>query len=157
MILIHTHVREDAIVLYGFATDGEKELFELLNTVSGVGPRLALSVLSTLSPDNFCQAILEGNLQSLTKVPGIGKRTGQRLVVELKDKIAKRYTAVGVSPEISGTASQSVTEAVEALTNLGYSASEAEEVVAQLELDGTESTELIIRRALGFLGKTGKV
>ncbi len=157
VILIHTHVREDAIVLYGFGTDGEKELFELLNTVSGVGPRLALSVLSTLSPDNFCQAILEGNLQSLTKVPGIGKRTGQRLVVELKDKIAKRYTAVGVSPEISGTASQSVTEAVEALTNLGYSASEAEEVVAQLELDGTESTELIIRRALGFLGKTGKV
>ena len=157
VLLVSTYVREDAIVLYGFATEGEKELFDLLNTVSGVGPKLALSVLSTLSPDSFCQAILEGNLQRLTKVPGIGKRTGERLIVELKDKIAKRYTALGVSPGISSRVSDSVSEAIEALLALGYSASEAEEAVAHLNLEGTESTESIIRRALGFLVKTGNV
>ncbi|NLA58770.1 MAG: Holliday junction branch migration protein RuvA [Firmicutes bacterium] len=157
VLLISTHVREDAIVLYGFATDREKELFELLNTVSGVGPKLALSVLSTLSPDNFCQAILEGNLQCLTKVPGIGKRTGERLVVELKDKVARSYTSIGVSPGISSGLSQAVSEAIEALLALGYSASEAEAAVANLQLDGTESTEAIIKRALGFLVKTGNV
>ena len=157
VLLISTYVREDAIVLYGFATEGEKELFDLLNTVSGVGPKLALSVLSTLSPDSFCQAILEGNLQRLTKIPGIGKRTGERLVVELKDKIAKRYTAIGVSPGISSGVSQTVSEAIESLLALGYSASEAEEAVAHLNLEGTESTESIIRRALGVLVKTGNV
>ncbi len=157
VLLVSTYVREDAIVLYGFATEGEKELFDHLNTVSGVGPKLALSVLSTLSPDSFCQAILEGNLQRLTKVPGIGKRTGERLIVELKDKIAKRYTALGVSPGISSRVSDSVSEAIEALLALGYSASEAEEAVAHLNLEGTESTESIIRRALGFLVKTGNV
>lgn len=160
MLLISTHVREDAIVLYGFATDREKELFELINTVSGVGPKLALSILSTFSPDSFCQAVLEGNVQRLIQVPGIGRRTGERLVVELKDKIAKRYTSIGVSPGIAVRRNQAVSDAVEALLALGYTAAEVEEAVAQLQVEGLkddETAESIIRKVLGFLVKTGNV
>lgn len=156
-LLIYTQVREDAIVLYGFSTQREKEVFELLNTVSGVGPKLALAVLSTLSPDTFCQAILQANLRLLTEVPGIGKRTGERLIVELKDKVAKRFVPVGLPQGVDDKDDQVVAEAIEALLALGYSALEAEEALSHLQLDGTESTETVIRKALGFLVKTGNV
>jgi Holliday junction DNA helicase RuvA len=157
-LLIYTQVREDAIILYGFATQREKEVFELLNTVSGVGPKLALSVLSTLSPDSFCQAILQANLRRLTEVPGIGKRTGERLIVELKDKIAKSFVPTGLSQAVGGGSDNQVaTEALEALLALGYSTLEAEEALSHVQSDGTESIETVIRRALGFLVKTGNV
>lgn len=156
-LLVYTQVREDAIVLYGFATSREKEVFELLNTVSGIGPKLALSVLSTLSPDSFCQAILEGNLKTLTTVPGIGKRTGERLIVELRDKVAKSFVPAGISPMFDKGDSEVAKDALEALLALGYSSLEAETVLSQLQLDGTESTEAVIRKALGFLVKVGSI
>ena len=153
-LMIYTQVREDAILLYGFATAREKEVFELLISVSGVGPKLALSVLSTLTPDAFCQAILQSNLQSLTQVPGIGKRTGERLVLELKDKIAKRFPLLGTSRE-PGHGNHAIREASEALLALGYSAAEAEDALSQLTLQGTESAEMIIRKALSLLVRVG--
>ncbi|NMB46308.1 MAG: Holliday junction branch migration protein RuvA [Firmicutes bacterium] len=156
-LLIYTQVREDAIILYGFATPREKEVFELLNTVSGVGPKLALSVLSTLSPDSFCQSILEANLKLLTEVPGIGRRTGERLIVELKDKIAKSFAPTGVVQGVGSGGNQVAAEALEALLALGYSRLEAEEALSHLRLDGTESTEVVIRKALGFLVKAGSI
>ena len=153
-LMIYTQVREDAILLYGFATAREKEVFELLISVSGVGPKLALSVLSTLTPDAFCQAILQSNLQSLTQVPGIGKRTGERLVLELKDKIAKRFPLLGASREpVHGN--HAIREASEALLALGYSAAEADDALSQLTLQGTESAEMIIRKALSLLVRVG--
>lgn len=157
MLLIHTQVREDAITLFGFATPSEKQIFELLNTVSGVGPKLALSVLSVLSPDNFCDAILRANLKRLTEVPGIGKRTGERLIVELKDKIAKSYSPISLESRLSSIDDQVAGEALEALLALGYSTVEADEALSHLALDGTENTETVVRKALGFLVKAGNV
>ncbi|NMB24348.1 MAG: Holliday junction branch migration protein RuvA [Firmicutes bacterium] len=153
-LLIYTQVREDAILLYGFATAKEKQVFELLISVSGVGPKLALSVLSTLTPDAFCQAILQGNLQVLTQVPGIGKRTGERLLLELKDKVAKEFTLLG-AVEGQDVISHGAREAQDALLALGYSAREASDALAQLKLDGTESAEVIIRKALSLLVRIG--
>ncbi|MDR0477413.1 MAG: Holliday junction branch migration protein RuvA, partial [Desulfobulbaceae bacterium] len=84
---IHTHVREDAIVLFGFADEAEKELFLALKTVSGIGPKLALAALSGMRVNDLCQAIAQGDVKRLTTLPGIGKRTAERICVELKDKI----------------------------------------------------------------------
>jgi len=154
-LLIYTQVREDAILLYGFATLREKEVFELLITVSGVGPKLALSVLSTLAPEAFCQAVLQGNLKALTRVPGIGKRTGERLIVELKDRIAKQFPAWGVSQTVSERVSGVASEALDALLALGYGDAEAREALSQLQLDGTETLEAVLKGALGLVMRLG--
>lgn len=154
-LLIYTQVREDAILLYGFATAREKQVFELLVSVSGVGPKLALSVLSTLTPEVFCQAIMQGNLQMLIQVPGIGKRTGERLLLELKDKVGKQFALLGAAPGQGATASHGAKDALEALLALGYSAQEVSDALAQLDLDGTENVEIIIRKALSVLVRMG--
>lgn len=154
-LLIYTQVREDAILLYGFATAREKQVFELLVSVSGVGPKLALSVLSTLTPEVFCQAIMQGNLQMLIQVPGIGKRTGERLLLELKDKVGKQFALLGAAPGQGAIASHGAKDALEALLALGYSAQEASDALAQLDLDGTENVEIIIRKALSVLVRMG--
>ena len=85
---VHTHVREDALQLFGFRTEAEKKLFLLLNSVSGIGPKLAITVLSGLSAEDLIQAIRAGNLTRLTAIPGVGKKTAERMLVELKDKVA---------------------------------------------------------------------
>jgi Holliday junction DNA helicase RuvA len=116
---IHTHVREDALVLYGFATRLEQDLFERLIGVSGIGPKVALAVLSGIEPEEFIRAIERGDLARLTAIPGVGKKTSERIVLELKDRLPRvqMAAAAGVSaPEAPALRD----DVVSALVNLGY-------------------------------------
>lgn len=121
---IHTHVREDALVLYGFPEEDEKELFLILKTVSGIGPRLALAMLSGMRVADLCQAIGENDVRRLTSLQGVGKKTAERLCVELKDKVSHLAVGgamrggAGAVTQVSGS---TVLDAVSALCNLGYS------------------------------------
>ena len=122
---IHTSVREDAIVLYGFARVEEKELFVLLNSVSGIGPKLALSILSGLSVADFCQAVASQDLARLTGLSGVGKKTAQRLCMELGEKLGGLLDEPNLSRPDGGTVAAVVEgdvlqDAVSALVNLGY-------------------------------------
>lgn len=131
-VLVHTHVREDSLSLYGFSTPRERHLFEKMISVSGVGPKLALALLSGLSPEELATAILSGNTQPLGRVPGVGRKTAERLVVDLRDKLG----AALLSPEPGSTMENRpqgesgegslVADVHSALLNLGYSAREAE-------------------------------
>jgi len=137
----HLYVREGALALYGFATADELTLFEQLLTVSGVGPKAALSLLSAFAPETLRTALAQGNVDLLTRVPGIGKKTAGRLVLELRGKID--LGALG-APALSGPDA----EVVAALTNLGWPASEAQRVVAALPKDSELSVAEKIRLAL---------
>ncbi len=148
-------VREDAVQLFGFAEGDELELFDLMIGVSGVGPRLALAVLSGLRPQALRRAIREEQVGLLTSVPGIGKKTAERLVVELRDKLealpggAAPGRAVGVLPR-----SEQWADAVAALTRLGYTATHAQEAVRRAaEADEEQTLEQLVRRALALLAK----
>jgi Holliday junction DNA helicase RuvA len=144
-VYLHTHlyIREDNMALYGFASPEELELFQMLITVSGVGPRMALALLSAMNPERLAQAIASGNADLLTEIPGIGKRMANRLVVELKGKLEGWAGAVAAAPVQASNA-----EVVAALRSLGYSASEAASAVASLPDDPDLSTEDKIRLAL---------
>ncbi|MCI0407103.1 MAG: Holliday junction branch migration protein RuvA [Acidobacteria bacterium] len=132
-ILVHTHVREDSLSLYGFSTPRERHLFEKMISVSGVGPKLALALLSGLSPEELASAILSGNTQPLGRVPGVGRKTAERLVVDLRDKLGAAAlgtelpegTPGGRLRRESGEGAL-VADVHSALLNLGYSAREAE-------------------------------
>jgi Holliday junction DNA helicase RuvA len=127
-LLIHTHVREDQLLLYGFATTAEIELFEKLIAVGGVGPKVALGVLSGIETDDLVNAIRANDLARLTRVPGVGKKTAERLVLELKDKLA-HFKTESVEPRIE---SPKRSDLLSALANLGYSASEAERAASEV-------------------------
>jgi holliday junction DNA helicase RuvA len=120
---IHTHVREDQIALFGFSEVQEKRLFEKLLTISGIGPKLAITVLSGISADRLITAIRSGDHATLTRIPGIGKKTSERVVLELKDKLDDLATTIpttgGGTPH-HGTAGQAGDDALSALVNLGY-------------------------------------
>lgn len=137
----HLYVRKDALALYGFATADELTLFEQLLTVSGVGPKAALALLSAFAPETLRTALAQGNVELLTRVPGIGKKTAGRIVLELRGKID--LGALG-APALS----EPDAEVVTALTNLGYPASEAQRVVAALPKDSDLSVAEKIRLAL---------
>jgi Holliday junction DNA helicase RuvA len=142
-LAIHTHLRENALELYGFVADEEKALFTALITVSGVGPRMALNILSGLPAADLRDALAAGNVDRLVAIPGIGKRTAERLIVELQDRVRKLATAVptdGAGPLDA--------EAVSALVNLGYRASEAERAVRAVSATGAKDLAAVIRRAL---------
>src|SRR6202045_2174024 len=126
-LLIHTHVREDAFSLYGFLSSREKHFFELLLSASGVGPSLALKILSGMSVEELVPAIRGGDLARLTRIPGVGRKTAERIVVELKDKL----DAVAIEAQKPTAASPAGAEAdvVSALVNLGYEARLAESAV----------------------------
>lgn len=143
----HLHVREDAVQLYGFASIEELGLFETLITVSGVGPKLGLAILSVLTPEQVALAIAGGNPDALTGVPGIGRKTAGRIVLELKGKLEKEWLGERqpLEPESS--------DILAALTALGYSASEAMRAVAQLPAAGGLSLEERVRQALQYLGR----
>lgn len=121
---IHTNVREDAITLFGFLEEQEKELFLVLRTVSGIGPKLALAILSGLRVSDICQAIVAGDIKRLVTLPGVGKRTAERICVELKEKVAHLVHGTVPSPqgerEVVAAAGSVVADALSALTNLGY-------------------------------------
>lgn len=123
-LYIYTSVREDAITLFGFAKAEDRELFLLLNTVSGVGPKLALGILSGISAPDLCEAVSRKNLGRLTSLPGVGKKTAERMCVELGDKVGRFYTAAAGelrhAPDESMVEGDNVQDALSALINLGY-------------------------------------
>ncbi|MEO8361967.1 MAG: Holliday junction branch migration protein RuvA [Vicinamibacteria bacterium] len=123
-LLIHTHVREDQLVLYGFATSNELDLFEKLISVSGVGPKVALGVLSGIEVDDLVQAIRSNDVARLTRVPGVGKKTSERLILELKDKLAGLETATATAQAVPSSPTKS--DLLSALANLGYTSAEAD-------------------------------
>lgn len=141
----HLHVRDDAISLFGFASQDELKAFELLITVSGVGPKLALAILSNLSPDALRAAIASGNVDLLTHIPGIGKRTAGRLVLELRGKLAPAAAEAAILP----TAESS--ELVAALSSLGYNAAQIQTALRNLPADASLSLEDKIILALRYL------
>jgi holliday junction DNA helicase RuvA len=145
-LLIHTHVREDALALYGFLSSREKHFFELLLGASGVGPSLALKILSGMNVEELVPAIRNGDVAELTRIPGVGRKTAERMVVELKDKLE----AVTIA-EDKQLASKAGVEAdvVSALTNLGYDGRTAESAVAEGKRSvGTASFEKLLKAAL---------
>jgi Holliday junction DNA helicase RuvA len=149
-LLIHTHVREDALQLYGFLDREEKDLFLLLTGVSGIGPRLALNILSGTPSHELQDALEAGDLVRLVAIPGIGKKTAERLVVELRDKIKLVKGTRGADD--GRRASGLETEAVSALINLGYRRSEAERAVKVACAGGANDIETVIRSALKRVG-----
>ena len=154
-LFTHLHVREDALQLYGFGTKKERGLFLLLMTVSGIGTRIALNIISCMSVDQFCRNILDGDLKALSKVNGIGKRSAERLILELKGKVGELSPAAAFGGETSGgDLSQAAQDAVTALETLGFKAESARKAVkACLKNDAASSgtAESLIRKALGLL------
>src|SRR6266481_684652 len=149
-LLIHTHVREDQLSLYGFLSSREKHFFEMLLSASGVGPSLALKILSGMSVEELVPAIRNSDLGRLTRIPGVGRKTAERMVVELKDKL----DAVTVEAAKPAAASPAGVEAdvVSALVNLGYDARAAENPVAEAKHEaGTSSFEKPLRASLQSL------
>ncbi len=141
----HLHVREDNLSLFGFAAAEELSLFEMLLNVSGLGPKLALAMLSTLNPEQLATAIATGNTDVLEMVPGIGKKVASRLVLELKDKMGTGWFATSV-PDGAGNH----TEVVQALTSLGYSSAEALKAVSTLPPGDKLELEEKIKIALHY-------
>src|SRR5580700_3537217 len=149
-VLIHMHVREDALALYGFLSAREKHLFELLLGASGVGPSLALKILSGMNVEELVPAIRTGDLARLTKIPGVGRKTAERIVVELKDKLE----AVTVEVERPAASSPAGIEAdvASALVNLGYDQRVAETAVGEAKREvGSVNFEKMLRGALQIL------
>jgi Holliday junction DNA helicase RuvA len=149
-LLIHTHVREDALALYGFVSSREKHFFEMLLSASGVGPTLALKILSGMSVEELVPAIRGSDLARLTRIPGVGRKTAERMVVELKDKLE----TVAVESEKSAASSPAGIEAdvISALVNLGYDGRAAETAVGDAKREaGTGNFEKLLRGALQSL------
>ncbi|HEX2925496.1 MAG TPA: Holliday junction branch migration protein RuvA [Ruminiclostridium sp.] len=155
-VYTHYYVREDIAALYGFGTMEELGMFEMLLTVSGVGPKAAISLISTLSPSRFALAVVSQDAKSLTKAQGIGTKMAQRIILELKDKISKEQLTSAipeVSSENAGVAGDSVlSEAVSAMMVLGYGSAEASSSVSGIYEEGM-SVEELIRKALKSLSR----
>jgi len=140
-LFIHTHVREDAMDLYGFLEQGELEFFEMLLNVSGIGPRSAVGILGIATIDTLRRAISTGDTSYLTKISGIGKKTAEKIIIELRDKMGE----VGESGSL-----QEELDALEALKSLGYSQNEAREALKKVSID--TNTNAKIKEALKILG-----
>ena len=148
-ILTYLHVREDALVLFGFTTESERELFEILISVSGVGPKLAIGILSGVSANEFKNFILQKRYASLVAINGIGKKTAERLVVELYDKISKMDFSKAAFTPRSEQNLEIKNQAIGALCSLGYSRNVAEKSVAAAILDSNDmNLEEIIKKSL---------
>jgi Holliday junction DNA helicase RuvA len=156
-LLINTQVREDSITLYGFATSEEKQLFEILIAASGVGPKLALSILSSMPVQSFCSAIVNADLKTINRINGIGKRTAEKLIVELKDKIGKlmpSFATQRAAEGISGVSVAAAEDAIMALEQLGFKTESVRKVMEKIIKDTPEaeaSSENFIRKALQAL------
>jgi holliday junction DNA helicase RuvA len=148
-LLIHTHLREDQLSLYGFVTAREKQCFELLLSASGVGPSLALKILSGMSLEELVPAIRKGDLAQLVRIPGVGKKTAERIVVELRDKLAAVDIPGAGKP---ATKSQLEADVASALVNLGYDDRSVENAIAKSRGAGSADFESLLRAALQILG-----
>ena len=146
---IHTHVREDVIALYGFATALEQDLFERLISISGIGPKLALAVLSGIDPGDLVRAIRAQDVARLTRIPGVGKKTAERIGLELKDRLPPAAAPYPGQPEGSAPGEDLRSDLLSALTNLGYKGQVAEKAVdAALKKTPDASFELALRDIL---------
>ena len=152
-IYTHMNVKEDDLSLYGFITNEELRMFELLIGVSGVGAKSSISMLSSITPSKFALAVISNDVKTLTKIPGIGPKSAQRIILELKDKL-KTEEAIqtnNIELQTSIVEDNKLEEAVQALKVLGYTRQEIESVLAKIEIN-TLTVEDIIRKALSFLG-----
>ncbi|HEX3555750.1 MAG TPA: Holliday junction branch migration protein RuvA [Thermoanaerobaculia bacterium] len=150
-LFIHTHMREDGIALFGFWTEREKLLFERLIAVSGIGPRLARVALSGMAPDDLLGAIAAGDVGRLSTIPGVGKKTAERMVLELKDKMRELAAELPETPATAPAADQDV---VSALVNLGYKSSLAERAVGEVRRERPEAAfHELLRASLNRLSR----
>ena len=151
-IHIHTSVREDAITLFGFATAEEKRLFTKLTSVSGIGPKLGLAVLSDLSPSEFIRAVRNSDVKALKQVSGIGKKTAQRVILEMKSSVDE-FDFAELAPAETGEAVGAADDLRSALVNLGYADAEVDGVVSVMadDLDDGADLEPLIRDAIKML------
>ncbi|MDT8442776.1 MAG: Holliday junction branch migration protein RuvA [Desulfuromonadales bacterium] len=149
----HTHVREDALLLYGFLTLEEKELFVTLIGISGIGPKLAVNILSHSPVAELKNAIVTSDVKRLSGLPGIGKKTAERLVLELKDKIEPVAAATGCQPSSTGSPSAKdlINDVISALVNLGYKENQARKVLENMELAPDVPMEEALKGALKVL------
>ncbi len=145
---VHTHVREDSIALFGFLRPAEKQLFERLISVSGIGPKLAITILSGMPADEMVGAIRGHEVARLTRIPGIGKKTAERMVLELRDKL-QDFGA----PPMAAPASPMEEDVLSALVNLGYQRAAAERALAKVGNGNRQSFETLFREALAALSK----
>ena len=156
-LLVHTHVREDALVLFGFATQAEREMFTTLIGISGIGPKLALNILSHIPVADLQGAVLTGDLKRLSALPGIGKKTAERLVLELKDKLGPATSApAGQAPlatQPGRTPADPLADVLSALVNLGYKEPQARKVLEAMEISGEAPMETILKGALKILAR----
>lgn len=154
---IHTHVREDAIQLFGFRTQRERELFLHLISVSGIGPKSAVTALSGMSAEEMIAAIRTNNLVRLNSIPGVGRKTAERIVIELRDKVGKLAASATEEIRSEDTAArgdETFEDALSALVNLGYQRQAAEKAIKKALDEGTEPTvQRLLRRALQLLAK----
>ena len=149
-IYTYMHVREDIQALYGFLSTKDLEVFELLLAVSGVGPKAALSILSTLEPNKLALAVAQGDVKAISSAPGIGKKTAERIVLELKNKIGLGVVDVSESSEYLPGNADLFTDTVSALVGLGYTTAEASNAVRKA--GGADSVEEMIKNSLKYLG-----
>lgn len=151
LVYTYTHIREDLFDIYGFSTVEELNTFQMLISVSGVGPRGALSIVSYMPTDKFALAVIHSDIKAITSAPGIGKKIAERIVLELKDKISKELNLTGNEMELAAASgSGNFDEAVNALMVLGYSALEAKGAVIAVK-DTCSSVEEIIKKSLAVL------
>lgn len=148
-IYTYLHVREDAMELFGFSTQEEKNMFVHLISVSGVGPKAALSILSVATPAKFAVAVVTNDVKTITKASGVGPKLAQRVILELKDKLKTEELGIDADEDISFDASDNRSEAISALMVLGYSSADAQKAVSKV--DGTLEVEKIIKKALSGL------
>jgi len=148
-LFIHTHVREDALALFGFLRAEDKQLFEKLLSVSGIGPKLAITILSGMETDTMVASIKGNNVAALTRIPGIGKKTAERMVLELRDKL----DAFGVLPEAAKAATPVEEDVISALVNLGYQRTLVEKALGRMTRAADESFDTLFRNSLAALAK----
>lgn len=146
-------VREDSLTLFGFADADSRELFGLLQTVSGIGPRLALAALAVLEPEKLRIALSEGNITMLTQVPGIGRKGAERLIIELRDKVVALASDDGGPGRTEAVSGAVRADVVDALVGLGFSAKQAEQAVDKVAGDVPDDTSRMLRAALAVLGR----
>lgn len=152
-LFTHLNVKEDALDLYGFATELELKFFTLLTSVSGIGPKVALALLSEMPPEELAAAVLASDAKRITRTPGVGPKVAQRLCLELKDKISKIGSDIamdGISGEYVSQPTEAVSEAVSVLIALGYGRSDAENALKKCS---AENTEDLVRQALRLLNR----
>lgn len=148
-LFVHTHLREDALQLFGFLEQAEKQMFLLLNSVTGIGPKLAVNILSGIPAEDLARALREGDQVRLLSIPGVGRKLAERMIVELRDK----FSALSAERVGHEDGSQLVRDAISALVNLGYRRGEAEKSVREITRGGQGSLPEVLKEALRRLGQ----